>query len=63
MAGSANGSYKTISELASMVAPLGRPMRQRTTMYGEVPPERLAASRRSDGVCAAVRRGLPLVTG
>ncbi len=64
MAGSQNGSYKTISELAAMVAPTGRPMRQRTTVYGTPDPERIAAAGASDGVCAAVRgprTPLPLV--
>jgi FO synthase len=60
MAGSANGSYKTISDLAGIVAPLGRPLRQRTTTYGEVPPERAAAAHASDGVCDSVRR-LPVI--
>jgi FO synthase len=60
MAGSENGSYKTISELAAMVAPTGRAVRQRTTTYGEVSAERLAAAAASDGVCSSVRRGLPL---
>jgi FO synthase len=63
MAGSANGSFKTISQLAELVAPTGRPMRQRTTTYGPVPPERQAAAAASDGVCAAVRTPLPLITG
>ena len=62
MAGSENGSYKTISELAAMVAPTGRPMRQRTTTYGEVSAERLSAAAASDGVCSSVRRGLPLLS-
>jgi FO synthase len=62
MAGSQNGSYKTISQLAEMVAPTGRPMRQRTTTYGPVPAERQAAAAASDGVCAAVRTPLPLIT-
>jgi FO synthase len=62
MAGSANGSFKTISQLAGLVAPTGRPMRQRTTTYGPVPRERQAAAAASDGVCAAVRTPLPLVT-
>ncbi|HKB30105.1 MAG TPA: bifunctional FO biosynthesis protein CofGH [Streptosporangiaceae bacterium] len=61
MAGSANGSYKTISDLAAIVAPLGRPLRQRTTTYGDPPPGRIAAARASDGVCDAVRRKLPVV--
>jgi FO synthase len=62
MAGSDNGSYKTISELAAMVAPTGRPMRQRTTTYGEVPAGRLEAAAASDGVCSSVRRGLPVLS-
>jgi len=55
MAGSQNGSYKTISELASLVAPTGRPLRQRTTLYGTPSAERMAAAAASDGVCASVR--------
>ncbi len=71
MAGSENGSFKTISQLAEMVAPLGRRLRQRTTNYGEPAAERLAAAAASDGVCGSVRgaagpvrsgRALPLVT-
>jgi FO synthase len=56
MAGSQNGSYKTISELAELVAPTGRPLRQRTTVYGTPSAERIAAAAASDGVCASVRR-------
>jgi len=55
MAGSQNGSYKTISQFAGLVAPLERPLRQRTTTYGQPAPERLAAAAASDGVCGAVR--------
>jgi len=65
MAGSQNGSFKTISQLADMVAPTGRGLRQRTTLYGNPSAERLASARASDGVCASVRRGsqrsLPLL--
>jgi len=64
MAGSANGSYKTISELAALVAPTGRPLRLRTTLYGTPSADRAAAAAASDGVCASVRgrrTGLPLV--
>ncbi|WP_344491768.1 bifunctional FO biosynthesis protein CofGH [Nonomuraea monospora] len=60
MAGSENGSYKTISELRAMVEVTGRPVRQRTTEYGVPGAERLAASAASDGVCQSVRRVLPL---
>ena len=65
MAGSENGSYKTISQLAEMVAPTGLPLRQRTTTYKNPTAERLAAAAASDGVCASVRGisrpSLPLV--
>jgi FO synthase len=61
MAGADNGSFRTISQLAEMIAPTGRPMRQRTTTYGEVSPERLAAAAASDGVCASIRNPLPLL--
>ncbi|GAA4969899.1 FO synthase [Nonomuraea thailandensis] len=60
MAGSENGSYKTISELREMVEVSGRPVRQRTTEYGVPSEERLAASAASDGVCQSVRRVLPM---
>jgi FO synthase len=60
MAGSENGSYKTISELRAMAEVTGRPVRQRTTEYGAPDDERLAASHASDGVCQSVRRVLPL---
>ena len=62
MAGADHGSYKTISQLRAIAAPLGRPMRQRTTTYGEVSDERRAAAAASDGVCASVRSGLPLLS-
>jgi FO synthase len=64
MAGSENGSYKTISQLAALVAPTGRPLRQRTTLYGTPSAERMAAAAASDGVCASVkrtRRALPVL--
>jgi FO synthase len=64
MAGSQNGSYKTISQLAALVTPTGRPLRQRTTLYGEPSADRMAAAAVSDGVCASVRgprAPLPLI--
>jgi FO synthase len=61
MAGADHGSYKTISQLHAIAEPLGRPMRQRTTTYGEVPAERMAAAAASDGVCASVRTRLPIL--
>jgi FO synthase len=59
MAGSQNGSFKTISELTAMVGPTGRPMRQRTTTYKNPTAERIAAAAASDGVCASVRGSRP----
>jgi len=50
MAGSENGSFKTMSALEEIAARAGRPARQRTTTYGEVPAERVAAARATDGV-------------
>ncbi|MBB5999563.1 bifunctional FO biosynthesis protein CofGH [Streptomonospora salina] len=62
MAGSDNGSFKTISDIRALVGPTGRPLRQRTTLYGEVPPERREAAEASDGVAASIRGvGLPVV--
>ncbi|GAA3750948.1 bifunctional FO biosynthesis protein CofGH [Salinactinospora qingdaonensis] len=56
MAGSDNGSFKTISDIRALVEPLGRPVRQRTTLYGEVPADRREAAALSDGVAESVRR-------
>jgi FO synthase len=61
MAGADHGSYKTISGLRAITGPIGRPLRQRTTTYGPVPAERQAAAAATDGVCASVRAGLPLL--
>ncbi|HEX4397208.1 MAG TPA: bifunctional FO biosynthesis protein CofGH [Trebonia sp.] len=61
MAGADNGSYKTISDLRAITEPLGRPLRQRTTLYGTPAPDRLAAAAASDGVAASVRTGLPIL--
>jgi FO synthase len=65
MAGSQNGSYKTISQIAEMAGPTGRPLRQRTTTYGQPSEERISAAAASDGVCAAIRgtrTSLPLLS-
>ncbi|CAM3635142.1 bifunctional FO biosynthesis protein CofGH [Nocardiopsis rhodophaea] len=62
MAGSDNGSFKTISDIRAMVAPTGRPLRQRTTTYGEVSVERQAVAEAHDGVAESVLRPrLPVV--
>jgi FO synthase len=50
MAGSDNGSFKTMSALEDLATRAGRPARQRTTTYGEVPAERVKAARVTDGV-------------
>jgi len=57
MAGSRHGSSKSIEELEAIPAGIGRPVRQRTTSYGEVSTGRLAVGRRA----APVRLALPLV--
>src|SRR5690349_19712563 len=49
MAGSENGSLKTIDELEAVAASIGRPARQRTTGYGEPSPERIATARSEEG--------------
>ncbi|GAB3348723.1 bifunctional FO biosynthesis protein CofGH [Modestobacter lapidis] len=56
MAGSGNGSLKTIAELEAMAAGIGRPARQRTTEYGTPSAERLATARSDAG-----RRALTLL--
>ncbi|GLW95099.1 bifunctional FO biosynthesis protein CofGH [Actinokineospora globicatena] len=50
MAGSDNGSYKTIADLEALATKAGRPAKQRTTTYGEVPTERRTAALAADGV-------------
>ncbi|MFI5531565.1 bifunctional FO biosynthesis protein CofGH [Kitasatospora sp. NPDC051853] len=49
MAGSSYGSYKSVRDLQAIAEAAGRPHRQRTTTYGEVPAERRAAALASDG--------------
>jgi FO synthase len=56
MAGSQHGSRKSVLELEQIAAGIGRPARQRTTTYGQVGGERLAAARRADA-----RLELPIV--
>ncbi|WP_425428221.1 bifunctional FO biosynthesis protein CofGH [Actinokineospora auranticolor] len=60
MAGSDNGSYKTIADLEVLATAAGRPSRQRTTTYGEVPPERRTTALNHDGVWRPTL--LPLTT-
>ncbi len=56
MAGSEHGSLKSVGELEEIAAGVGRPMRQRTTTYGEVDPERVELGRRAT---AEMRTGAP----
>jgi FO synthase len=60
MAGSTNGSMKTIGGIKDLAAAAGRPTRQRTTTYGEVTPERARAAL---GFDTEVRRVVPLSVG
>ncbi|MET7610932.1 bifunctional FO biosynthesis protein CofGH [Streptomyces seoulensis] len=49
MAGSSYGSYKSVRDLEAVAEAAGRPAKPRTTLYGEVPEERVSAARASDG--------------
>ncbi|MBV9023786.1 MAG: bifunctional FO biosynthesis protein CofGH [Streptomycetaceae bacterium] len=49
MAGSRYGSYRSIRDLVAIAEAVGRPARQRDTVYGQVSAERLAAGRAADG--------------
>ncbi|WP_441250669.1 bifunctional FO biosynthesis protein CofGH [Kitasatospora sp. McL0602] len=49
MAGSAYGSYQSVRQLEAIAEAAGRPHRQRTTTYGEVPADRRAVALASDG--------------
>ncbi|MFC9362123.1 bifunctional FO biosynthesis protein CofGH [Rhodococcus sp. NPDC057014] len=60
MAGSTNGSMKTIADITNMAAAAGRPARQRTTTYEAVDAERTAAAERFDDRARSV---LPLAVG
>lgn len=53
MAGSQHGSAKAITELEDIAAGAGRPARQRTTGYGQVPSERRTAAMASGGVLSS----------
>jgi FO synthase len=49
MAGSAYGSYRSVRDLVAIADAAGRPSRRRSTLYGEVSAERVAAGLASDG--------------
>jgi FO synthase len=56
MAGSRFGSYRSIRDLEAIATQAGRPARQRTTTYGEVPDERRAVGLAHDGIPAGAGR-------
>ncbi|WP_231496197.1 bifunctional FO biosynthesis protein CofGH [Nocardioides sp. URHA0032] len=60
MAGSSNGSMKTIAEIREMATLAGRPARQRDTTYGPVSTERAAAAESFD---VSAPRVLPVSVG
>ncbi|WP_302185328.1 bifunctional FO biosynthesis protein CofGH [Streptomyces sp. GMY02] len=49
MAGSGYGSYRSVKDLVAIAEAAGRPAKPRTTLYGEVPEERVRAATASDG--------------
>ncbi len=49
MAGSGYGSYRSVQDLVAIADLAGRPAKPRTTLYGEVPEERVTAAAASDG--------------
>ncbi|WP_329457337.1 bifunctional FO biosynthesis protein CofGH [Streptomyces sp. NBC_01497] len=59
MAGSSYGSYRSVQDLRAIAEAAGRPSRPRTTLYGEVPEERVRAASVSDGHLPEL---LPLVS-
>ncbi|GAA3733090.1 bifunctional FO biosynthesis protein CofGH [Spinactinospora alkalitolerans] len=61
MAGSEQGSYKSVSDLEALAHDADRPARMRTTTYGTVSAEREAAAREHDGVWRPSRPSLTLL--
>ncbi|HEX3614660.1 MAG TPA: bifunctional FO biosynthesis protein CofGH [Sporichthyaceae bacterium] len=59
MAGSEHGSVKTPAQIEAIATGIGRPVRQRTTRYGQVDPELV---RRSHEAFTSAPRLLPLTT-
>jgi FO synthase len=58
MAGSEHGSAKTPAQIEAIATGIGRPIRQRTTRYGEVDPEQVRRSH--EAFTAGAPRLLPL---
>jgi FO synthase len=59
MAGSLHGSRKSVAELTEMVTPLGRPVRQRSTLYGTIDADRQLLAQQE---LAEARVSLPIVS-
>ncbi len=59
MAGSEFGSYKTVADIESITGGIGRPVSQRTTVYGRVDAQRQQAARAFQGLAAASGPGRP----
>ncbi len=59
MAGSEHGSVKTPAEIEEIATGIGRPVRQRTTKYGPVDPDRTALSHKA---FTSAPKLLPLTT-
>jgi FO synthase len=59
MAGSQHGSAATVGQLEEWASLVGRPIRQRTTLYGAVDPERSERSRQTGGVLPLAPEGRP----
>jgi FO synthase len=49
MAGSSYGSHRSVRELRAIAEAAGRPARQRNTVYGQAPDERVSVGQRYDG--------------
>ncbi|EST39475.1 hypothetical protein N566_01785, partial [Streptomycetaceae bacterium MP113-05] len=60
MAGSSYGSHRSVRDLEAIAEAAGRPARPRTTLYEEVPAERVSAAREADGHLPEL---LPVVDG
>jgi FO synthase len=59
MAGSQEGSSKSIAEFHALAASVGRQLRQRTTLYSDPDPKRAAIAAQTGGVLR--RRALPVL--
>jgi len=53
MAGSEFGSYKTVADIQEITRGIGRPVVQRTTVYGPVDPDRHEAAKAFNGLATS----------